>query len=543
MPNESDPDWSHLPHAPQAFFGLEEGFSRSELKRAYGRLIRRFKPETHSQEFQRIRAAYETLDVRRSYPERSMQASIEQPATELRKPAPESQSPPLAPAQTCDLDRVLEDPEKAYLLLSKKAKRSDSDYYTLAFLSDLFSKSQDSEQSEFDLWILEGLRCHPDSALLRELSRHYMARHASLDTVKSWLTLMSETQSERGFYVLTDATWQRLARELTFDDFEILFAASQSAFAFSDGVYQNAAYARLWRILAWKAPLKWLDEKFKRINSDVVILNHVDQRELDFLEVLRAYHRERNACRDVPEMVSRLDDFLCDYCSVDAALDADVLLEHLRQLAGDQDELFLFRSEEQPAAALFTPLMMAIDDLLFQFDLGGGDPDDAIGSAAEFLRIIDSTSETRVADVKLQHLVIPQFALQVVLLLSCFAGFYIHANLGAVVRQLNVPRMLMTMAIGSGIVFGLWKLFIRSNYFVRRVDNEIAKLALQWYSDHRKRMFDIFCRKNFDLDQTLQIAEQQLDGESDAKRICYICRLARRDAGLILYSRFQKFVI
>ena len=354
---------------------------------------------------------------------------------------------------------------------------------------------------------------------------------------------MSETQSERGFYVLTDATWQRLARELTFDDFEILFAASQSAFAFSDGVYQNAAYARLWRILAWKAPLKWLDEKFKRINSDVVILNHVDQRELDFLEVLRAYHRERNACRDVPEMVSRLDDFLCDYCSVDAALDADVLLEHLRQLAGDQDELFLFRSEEQPAAALFTPLMMAIDDLLFQFDLGGGDPDDAIGSAAEFLRIIDSTSETRVADVKLQHLVIPQFALQVVFLLSCFAGFYIHANLGAVVRQLNVPRMLMTMAIGSGIVFGLWKLFIRSNYFVRRVDNEIAKLALQWYSDHRKRMFDIFCRKNFDLDQTLQIAEQQLDGESDAKRICYICRLARRDAGLILYSRFQKFVI
>src|SRR5436190_22187293 len=58
----NDPDWSLLPHDPVRFFGLPDGFDRRELKRRYNQLIRRFKPEKHPQEFQRIRAAYEQLD-------------------------------------------------------------------------------------------------------------------------------------------------------------------------------------------------------------------------------------------------------------------------------------------------------------------------------------------------------------------------------------------------------------------------------------------------------------------------------------------------
>src|SRR3954471_5593366 len=58
----AEPDWSLLPRDPVRFFGLAEGFDRRELKRCYNQLIRRFKPEKHPQEFQRIRAAYEQLD-------------------------------------------------------------------------------------------------------------------------------------------------------------------------------------------------------------------------------------------------------------------------------------------------------------------------------------------------------------------------------------------------------------------------------------------------------------------------------------------------
>src|SRR3954453_7912244 len=57
-----EPDWSLLPREPVRFFGVGEGFDRRELKRAYNELIRRFKPEKHPQEFQRIRAAFEQID-------------------------------------------------------------------------------------------------------------------------------------------------------------------------------------------------------------------------------------------------------------------------------------------------------------------------------------------------------------------------------------------------------------------------------------------------------------------------------------------------
>lgn len=62
MDASSAPDWDLLPDQPQAFFHLENGFSRTDLKRAYTRLIKVFKPERHPDEFQRIRAAYELLD-------------------------------------------------------------------------------------------------------------------------------------------------------------------------------------------------------------------------------------------------------------------------------------------------------------------------------------------------------------------------------------------------------------------------------------------------------------------------------------------------
>src|SRR5262245_31227110 len=65
--NDEQPDWSLLPGDPFAFFGLNEAFEREDLRRSYGRLIKRFRPETHPQEFQRIRAAYEQLDTRLRY--------------------------------------------------------------------------------------------------------------------------------------------------------------------------------------------------------------------------------------------------------------------------------------------------------------------------------------------------------------------------------------------------------------------------------------------------------------------------------------------
>lgn len=102
MSTPPDPNWELLPDQPEAFFGLDEGYSRTDLKRAYTRWIKRFKPERHPQEFQRIRAAYEYLEGilrhgdggsmgtretnRWSHSERAADPAGDQPAEEAPRP-------------------------------------------------------------------------------------------------------------------------------------------------------------------------------------------------------------------------------------------------------------------------------------------------------------------------------------------------------------------------------------------------------------------------------------------------------------------------
>ena len=65
-PDHSEPNgprWELLPFAPREFFDLSRDFDKKDLKRAYNRLIRRFKPEKFPLEFQKIREAYETLNA------------------------------------------------------------------------------------------------------------------------------------------------------------------------------------------------------------------------------------------------------------------------------------------------------------------------------------------------------------------------------------------------------------------------------------------------------------------------------------------------
>ncbi|HHY98593.1 MAG TPA: DnaJ domain-containing protein [Firmicutes bacterium] len=51
---------------PYEVLGIEEDASIEEIKRAYLKLIRKFAPERHPDEFKRIRAAYEQLKDQRA---------------------------------------------------------------------------------------------------------------------------------------------------------------------------------------------------------------------------------------------------------------------------------------------------------------------------------------------------------------------------------------------------------------------------------------------------------------------------------------------
>src|SRR5262249_22479295 len=64
MSEDDAPDWKLLHGDLEAFFGLPAGYGRRELKLAYAALIKIYKPEQRPEEFQLIRAAYDTLEAR-----------------------------------------------------------------------------------------------------------------------------------------------------------------------------------------------------------------------------------------------------------------------------------------------------------------------------------------------------------------------------------------------------------------------------------------------------------------------------------------------
>lgn len=72
-PNEPPPlpeDVNRWPMDPETLLGVRSDISRRDLKRAYARLIRRYKPEHAPEEFRRLRAAYEELDRELEWKER-----------------------------------------------------------------------------------------------------------------------------------------------------------------------------------------------------------------------------------------------------------------------------------------------------------------------------------------------------------------------------------------------------------------------------------------------------------------------------------------
>ncbi len=88
MDEEHQADWQQLPHNPRGFFGLGGQFDRRDLKRAYGKLIRKFKPETHPDEFQRIRAAYEEVESFLRYGQSQRDAADANEAWNITMPDP-----------------------------------------------------------------------------------------------------------------------------------------------------------------------------------------------------------------------------------------------------------------------------------------------------------------------------------------------------------------------------------------------------------------------------------------------------------------------
>jgi hypothetical protein len=176
------PDPSSWPMDPFRLLGVQPGVSARDLRKAYLRLIRSYKPEHAPEEFKRIRDAYES-----ALPSaRAMERAPENDDEAEPEPSPEI-------VLTPNLDRLPSapdpwamacrgEPEPAYrALLDRQAegRASEDDYLQLYWLLALLP-ALDPARAPVD-WLVRGLGARgADAPRLRELLRRELAADSAL---------------------------------------------------------------------------------------------------------------------------------------------------------------------------------------------------------------------------------------------------------------------------------------------------------------------------------------------------------------------------
>ncbi len=164
--NSLSDDISEWPVSPYGILGLERNAERADVRRAYSGLIKRFRPETHPQHFQRIREAFETvLTVVEARGHASVTVDLGQPGESERREFPEPGKPLHASTiEQSELiwDRFSKQPHvDQYIQLKAIAGTLETSaesfligYWMLRLRPDFAAAERPAE------WLLRGLQAH-----------------------------------------------------------------------------------------------------------------------------------------------------------------------------------------------------------------------------------------------------------------------------------------------------------------------------------------------------------------------------------------------
>lgn len=340
------PDWSLLPRRPAQFFGLEPGFERNDLKRAYNRLLRQFKPEKFPEEFQKIRAAYETLDEQLRYgtvlPDlpaapvwhTDAEAAPRQSTSSNRGEA--DTAAPLHRAPTLAERLAHESPATIYAELQSKLLKTPFDFYSLAVLSDVVDPAADG----FAMWLVEGVAAHPrEQGLLRLLHEHFRAAPHS-PSLGQVLVRLAELVRDDSYYPLCEAGWMTLARELPFDEFRTLLDAALQHIRDVRIAGRVTFVVQLLGVVAWQPgsrrwvnrQIDWLDQHYEHVPPWL-------GQSIDLLDLVREYLKVREKFRRDDPLRQELDAALAAYFMQPTEVSDPLILDLQHRLLTDAPAL------------------------------------------------------------------------------------------------------------------------------------------------------------------------------------------------------------
>lgn len=340
----ANPDFSKLPGDPLAFFELGLDFDRDGLRRAYGRLIKQFRPDTHAQEFQQIRGAYEQLDsqlryggtrvVRTFQPQpQSVWESLERaqvslPGTTTPKASPDS-SPSPSPRSLSE--RLRQEPAaEVYRELKQKKDKTPLDFYTLAVLSDLV---EPREALTFLKWLLTGLQQHREEPGLCRLLQEYLRTDVATAQLPQVLLTVAKLITNDRFYYFTESGWDRLLRAGDFALFRRTLASCENSLRDYRIAGKMAFYLHLFRAAIWLADDDWLDETIKFLEDNGQELR--DDFELDLCLQLRKFAQQAPRFVNGNSLRKKIVDAVQGYCTLPPLEAMQIIIRTQAEIAAD----------------------------------------------------------------------------------------------------------------------------------------------------------------------------------------------------------------
>ena len=277
---------------PVAFFELSDGYDRRDLKRAYGKAIRQYRPETHPAEFQLIREAYEDLERALRYGQDRKQQQQAAQAWDMSSTAPKDTAPQPTPstaqpkakrrASTLSFRELATvDPKLALKKFKTMKRRTAQDYYAAAVLSDAVAGK--STQT-YLIMLLDGFAAYPSDPGLHQLICEYVRNETPDTLIEKTLKFIAEKINDPSFYSLSEPLWIRLLGrpQADFESFQSLLSSCERKIKQTDLRARDAFYLRIVRLAVWVAPPQWTTNVLQELESRSASMDYESQSDLDF---------------------------------------------------------------------------------------------------------------------------------------------------------------------------------------------------------------------------------------------------------------------
>jgi hypothetical protein len=557
--NEDAPDWDRLPHEPAAFFNLPADFDRRLLRQSYNQLIRRYKPERHPQEFQRIRAAYEDLEQVLRYGLSAVQP--EQPAEESpwftvdlndndgrirgSRPSQLGQSAEKQAAERPLHARLRsEAPAAVYQDCLDRSPRTAFHFYALAVLSDVVAPN---EPAGFAYWLLQGLRAYPKESGLVRLLHHYVRGAIPDDSIDRLLKECARILHESVFFPLTEPLWERLLRGGDFPRFQRVLADCERHLPEIQIESRIAFFVRILRIAVWHADREWTTQTLRFIEENFQrIPRHLDF-DVEILSALWLYVECRQVFAARNPVQQRLDQAVQDYFTKDQVEGDRSVLECQMLISQDVAAVAAaFAKFDDPTDQPFYALWWWVSRDVAARNVNAARP---VGNEAiwrqQASRVLDCMlSQARRSKAgRLWDL--SEVGLYLLVLFCYLISFVRMITLGAGLATAIWPRYndnAITLFIVAGTVIGLavgrWlHKRVKNRWILRR---ERAAEACYWEA-WQPKLFEFAAQTHLPYQLITAYLETVLAAKGSPAQ--YAKELAKRDFGLALYAMSLHFLI